>query len=74
MSSLNLAARMLRRDWRAGELRVLLLALVIAVMAVTTINLLTDRFARLLQQQSAQLVGADLILTSSREPDPQWLQ
>ncbi|MGS2724413.1 ABC transporter permease [Porticoccus sp. GXU_MW_L64] len=74
MKSLILAARMLRRDWRAGELRVLLLALVVAVMAVTTINLLTDRFARLLQQQSAQLVGADLILASSREPDPQWLQ
>ena len=74
MTSLALAARMLRRDWRAGELRVLLLALVVAVMAVTTINLLTDRFARLLQQQSAQLVGADLILTSSREPNPQWLE
>ncbi|UTW44967.1 FtsX-like permease family protein [bacterium SCSIO 12696] len=74
MKPVMLAGQMLRRDWRAGELRVLLLALIVAVIAVTTINLLTDRFARLLQQQSAQLVGADLILTNSREPNPDWLQ
>ena len=74
MKAASLAWKMLRRDWRCGELRVLVAALVIAVAAVTAINLLTDRFGRLLQHESAEMVGGDLVLQSSREPDSAWLQ
>lgn len=73
-SSLALAGRMLRRDWRSGELRILVAALVIAVAAVTAINLVTDRFGRLLQRESAELVGGDLVVQSTRTPDAAWLQ
>ncbi len=69
-----LALRMLRRDWRSGELRILAAALVIAVAAVTSINLLTDRFGRLLTRESAELVGGDLVVRSTRTPDRKWLQ
>ena len=58
----RLALRLLARDWRAGELRVLVAALVIAVAASTTIGFFTDRLARGLLNQSADLLGADLVL------------
>ena len=36
--------RMTARDWRAGELRLLAMALVIAVAAVTSVGFFVDRF------------------------------
>ena len=41
--TLRLALRMLARDARAGELRVLLAALVIAVASVTSVGFFADR-------------------------------
>ena len=38
MNFLKLSFRMLYRDWRAGELRVLVLALIIAVSGMTTVG------------------------------------
>ena len=43
MKRIAIAMRMLRRNWSAGELRVLLLALVIAVASVTTVGFFADR-------------------------------
>lgn len=56
--------RMLARDWRAGELTVLGTALVVAVAALTSVGFLADRVERGLMQQSHQLLGGDLLLTS----------
>jgi putative ABC transport system permease protein len=55
---------MLRRDWRAGELRVLAGALVIAVAAVTSVGFFADRVAGALVRDAHQLLGADLVLVS----------
>lgn len=74
MHWLRLAWRMFGRDWRAGELRLLIAALVIAVGATTAINFFTDRLNRALAHQSADLLGADLVLRSPRPVDPQWLE
>jgi putative ABC transport system permease protein len=60
------AARMATRDWRAGELRLLAAALVIAVAAVTSVGFLVDRIRIGLQRDAAQLLGADLVLSSDR--------
>jgi putative ABC transport system permease protein len=57
---------LLRRDWRAGEWRVLLLALVLAVGSLATVGLFADRVRQALQQQAQCLIGADLRITSSR--------
>ena len=38
MNLFRLSLRMLRRDWRAGELRILALALIIAVSSITTVS------------------------------------
>jgi len=59
---------MLWRDWRGGELSILAVALIIAVTSITAVGFFTDRIERGLQQQSAELIGADLVITSSR-PD-----
>jgi putative ABC transport system permease protein len=55
---------MLVRDWRAGELRVLAAALVIAVASVTSVSFFADRVSRGLARDAHQLLGADLVLLS----------
>jgi len=55
---------MLSRDWRAGELRVLGAALVIAVASVTSVTSFADRVSRGLARDAHQLLGADLVLVS----------
>ena len=57
------ALRMLARDWRAGELRVLAMALVIAVAAITSVAFFADRVGQRLRD-AHQLLGADLVLVS----------
>ena len=64
--TLSLALRFATRDWRAGELRLLLAALVLAVAAVTAISLFVDRLQRALVAESATLLGADRVIDSSR--------
>lgn len=66
MNLLKLSMRMLRRDWRAGELRVLAVALVIAVGGVTTVGFFADRVQTALNRQGTQLLGADLTVSSDR--------
>jgi putative ABC transport system permease protein len=56
--------RMSARDWRAGELRLLAVALVIAVAAVTSVGFLVDRIRLGLERDASQLLGADLVLIS----------
>ncbi|MCK9563610.1 MAG: hypothetical protein M0R02_12930 [Bacteroidales bacterium] len=73
MNSFRLARQLLRRDWRSGELATLVFALLIAVTAVTGIALVTDRLTQGMVRESAELIGGDLVIRSSREPDPAWL-
>ena len=66
MSVIPLAMRMLRRNAAAGELRVLLLALVIAVASVTTVGFFADRVQAALDTQSNELLGGDLVVIADR--------
>ena len=66
MSLFRLSFNLLRRDWRAGEWRVLLLALLLAVGSLATVGLFADRVRQALQQQATSLIGADLRITSTR--------
>ena len=61
--------RLMWRDWRGGELRLLFLALMLAVTSVTGIALFTDRLERALLLESANMLAADRVL-HSREPVP----
>jgi len=62
----RLAKRFLQRDWSAGELHVLLWALIIAVSAVSSVNFFTDRIYQALNQQANVLLGADLVVNGDR--------
>lgn len=66
MNLVKLSFRMLRRDLRAGELHVLIFALVVAVGGMTTVGFFTDRMQLALSRQGDQLLGADLIIVSDR--------
>jgi putative ABC transport system permease protein len=70
----RLALRLLGRDWRAGELRILAVAIVIAVAASTAIGFFTDRLGRGMVNQSADFLGADLALVSPRPVAAAWLE
>jgi putative ABC transport system permease protein len=62
---------MLARDWRAGELRILAMALVIAVAALTSVAFFADRVGQALARDAHQLLGADLVLASDHPWKPQ---
>lgn len=66
MNLLRLSLNLLRRDWRAGEWRVLLIALVLAVGSIATVGLFADRVRLALQQEATSLIGADLRISSTR--------
>lgn len=72
MNLLRLSLSLLRRDWRAGEWRVLLLALVLAVGSLATVGLFADRVRQALMQQAHSLIGADLRVTSMRPLPPSY--
>ena len=61
----RLAFRLLKREWRAGELRVLLAALVVTVASITAVGLFTDRMERAMETGANELLAADLLVTSS---------
>lgn len=68
--NLGLILRLAWRDWRSGELGLLLAALLVAVGSVTAVGLLVDRLQRALVSESAEFLGADRYVSSSREiPD-----
>src|SRR6185295_6116126 len=66
MNTIRLAARLLLRDWRAGELRVLVAALVLAVGSVGTVGFFADRVKGALTTQANLLLGADLMVSGDR--------
>ncbi|NZA25612.1 FtsX-like permease family protein [Luteimonas sp. SJ-92] len=58
----RLAWTQLRRDLAAGEVRIMLAALVLAVLAVTAVGLVTDRAGRALAIEANRLLGGDAVL------------
>lgn len=70
MRTIPLALRLLRRDWRAGELRVLVAALVLAVASVGTVGFFADRVKNALASQANLLLGADMMISGDRALPP----
>lgn len=65
-SDFVLAARMALRDFRAGELRILCVALLLAVAALTSVAFFTDRVSRSVTSEANQLLGGDLLVAGDR--------
>ena len=66
MNLFLLSLKLLKRDWRAGELQVLLLALIIAVTSITSIGVFTQRINLAINEQSGEFLGADLLFSSPK--------
>jgi len=60
----RLASRLLARDWRSGEVLVLLAALVVAVAAMSAVTFFTDRVRGAVSQQAGEALAADLRVES----------
>ncbi|MBP6559007.1 MAG: FtsX-like permease family protein, partial [Burkholderiaceae bacterium] len=69
-SFLRLGWRTLWRDLRAGELRLLIVAVTLAVAALTAVGFFADRLKGGLQRDASQLLGGDLVVVSDN-PTPQ---
>lgn len=61
-SVLALAWRQLRRDLKSGDIRILLAALTLAVVAVTAVGFVTDRAERALAIEANRLLGGDAVV------------
>lgn len=67
---MRLAWRTLWRDLRAGDLRLLIVAVTLAVAALTAVGFFADRLKNGLQRDARQLLGGDAVV-SSDQPTPQ---
>ncbi|MFC5521102.1 ABC transporter permease [Polaromonas jejuensis] len=61
---LKLGWRTLQRDLRAGELRLLIVAVTLAVASLTAVGFFADRLKGGLQRDARQLLGGDAVLRS----------
>src|SRR4051812_11606916 len=62
---------MLMREWRSGELGVLVLAITVAVAALTGVGFLVDRIGIAVDNQAGEVLAADLVLESAQPIDHQ---
>ena len=69
MKALRYALRSFGREFRAGEVLVLLSAIVLAVAALTAVGFLTDRIGKAVARQANEVLAADLRLRS-QDPIP----
>ena len=53
---------MTARDWRAGELTMLVVALVLAVAALASVGFLADRLQQGLERDARRMIAADFIV------------
>ncbi len=72
MQGIRLGGRQLWRDLRAGELRLLMVSVALAVTALTAVGFLADRMQAGLWRDARQLLGGDAVVVSDK-PTPQML-
>jgi putative ABC transport system permease protein len=66
----RLAARQLARDFRAGELRLLVVAVMLAVAALAAVGFFADRINGGLARDARQILGGDAIVASDQPAPP----
>ena len=68
----RLSLKMTGRDWRAGQLRFLLVALIVAVAALSAVGFFVDRLRAGLNRDAHQLLGADLVISADQPVNAAW--
>jgi len=74
MNALALALRTMMREWRSGELGVLVLAIIVAVAALTGVGFLVDRINIAVEDQAGEVLAADLVLESGQVMDDRAIE
>jgi len=69
---LAFALRALPRDLRVREMRVLALALVVAVGALSAVGFFSDRVEHAMERRATTLLGADLVIEDHDPLPPDW--
>ncbi|HEY9067675.1 MAG TPA: FtsX-like permease family protein [Burkholderiaceae bacterium] len=62
----------MQRDFRAGELRLLVVAVMLAVAALTAVGFFADRINGGLTRDARQLLGGDAIVAADQPPPPEF--
>ena len=70
----TLGWRTLWRDLRSGELRLVMVAVTLAVAALTAVGFFSDRLQGGLQRDARQLLGGDAVIVSDNAPAPMWAE
>ncbi len=73
ISFITLGWRTLKRDLRAGELRLLMVAVTLAVAALTAVGFFADRLKGGLQRDARQMMGGDAVVVSDNPIAPALL-
>jgi putative ABC transport system permease protein len=74
MNALSIAFRTLLREWKSGELGVLILAITVAVSALTGVGFLVDRIGVAIDNQAGEVLAADVVLESGQEMDDRAIE
>ena len=69
MNAFAIALRTLMREWKSGELGVLVLAITVAVSALTGVGFLVDRIGIAVDNQAGEVLAADVVLESGQVMD-----
>ena len=69
---INIAGKLLWREFKNGELNLLAIALLIAVTSMGSVALITDRVSMALLQQAGDLIAADTIVSSAEPIPSKW--
>lgn len=70
---LGFAVKQTWRDLRAGDLRLLVLAVVVAVAAISSVGFLSDRVSRALERDASRMLGADLVIETPASAPQSWI-
>lgn len=68
----RLAGKLLRSEWRAGDLRMVFAALLLAVTVVAGLTAFTSRLQVMLGGEAAQMLAADRVLESPQPIAADW--
>jgi len=70
---LSIAWKSLRREWRAGDLRIVTIALIVATVGLVSVAAFGDRLGQTLERQGGELLGADLVVHVQAPPKTKWV-